>query len=170
MAVARAPPRWATTRRRPGACRRSATAPARRASSPTATSSAAVAVARRAIADVSFLQEGAVGRRAPYGAHRVHELRKHEDHDPHLVARVDDLPRDGRPHDRRPRRAQARPRVRLRGHGRAQARRVRPHAHVSRACRHGEAPMSETPRDRETDPTEVEEVLETTDASEATAG
>ena len=29
-----------------------------------------------------------MGRRAPYGAHRVHELRQHQDDDPHLVARV----------------------------------------------------------------------------------
>ena len=58
---------------------------------------------------------------------------EHEDDDPHLVARVDDLPRDGRPHDRRPRRAQARARVRRRGDGRPQARRVRADAHLPRA-------------------------------------
>ena len=33
--------------------------------------------------------------------------------DPHVVAHLDDLPRDGRPHHRRPRRAQARARVRV---------------------------------------------------------
>ena len=43
---------------------------------------------------------------------------------------LDDLPRDGRPHDRRPRRPQARARVRLRVDGRPQAGRVRAHAHV----------------------------------------
>src|SRR4051812_43460159 len=142
MVAARAPRRWATTRRRPGACRRSATAPARRASSPTATSSAAAAVARRAAADVSFLQEGAVGRRAPYGAHRVHERRQHQDDGAHLVARVDDLPRDGRAHDRRPRRPQARARVRLGGDGRPQAGRVRAHAHVPRPRFEGPGAMT----------------------------
>ena len=45
-------------------------------------------------------------------AHRVHELLRLQDHGPDLVARLDDLPRDGRPHHRRPRRAQARARVR----------------------------------------------------------
>ena len=43
---------------------------------------------------------------------------------------LDDLPRDGRAHDRRPRRAQARARVRERVDGRAQARRVRADAHL----------------------------------------
>src|SRR5687768_3473329 len=148
MAAARAPPRWATTRRRPGACRRSATAPARRASSPTATSSAAAAVARRAAADVSFIQEGAVGRGPSDGPHRVHERLQLQDDDPHLVARLDDLPRDGRPHDRRPRRAQARARVRRRGDGRPQARRVRADAHLPRARLQGPGAMTpDNPQD-----------------------
>ena len=54
----------------------------------------------------------------------------------HLVARVDDLPGDGRPHDRRPRRAQARARVHLRVDGRPQAGRVRADAAVPRPRRH----------------------------------
>ena len=46
------------------------------------------------------------------------------------VAALDDHPRDGRPHARRARRPQARPRVRHRGDGRAQARRVRADPHL----------------------------------------
>src|SRR5262249_53670077 len=57
-------------------------------------------------------------------------------------AGVDDLPRDGRPHHRRARRAQARARVRERVDGRPQARRVRPDAHLPRARRHREEAMS----------------------------
>src|SRR5512145_420673 len=52
-----------------------------------------------------------------------------------MVARVHDLPRDGRPHDRGARRAQARPGVRDRVDGRPQARRVRPHAGIPRPRR-----------------------------------
>src|ERR671927_170895 len=157
MAVARAPAPWATTRRRPGACRRSATAPARRASSPTATSSAAAAAGRRAAADEPFLEEGAVGRGAPDPAHRVHERLQPAHDGPHLVADVDDLPRDGGPHHRRARRAQARARVRVRVDGRPQARRVRTDAHVPRARRQGQGAMSadETNKDDVT-PEEIE--------------
>src|SRR3954453_1828267 len=148
MVAARAPRRWATTRRRPGACRRSATAPARRASSPTATSSAGAAAVRRAAADVSFIQEGAVGRGPADGPHRVHERLQLQDDDPYLVARIDDLPGDGRPHDRRPRRAQARARVRRRGDGRPQAGRVRADAHLSRARFQGPGAMTpDNPQD-----------------------
>ena len=43
-----------------------------------------------------------------------------------LVPSLDDHPRHGRPHDRRPRRAPPRARLRDRVHGRPQARRVRP--------------------------------------------
>src|SRR5918996_68535 len=143
-----APRRSATTRRRPGACRPSATAPARRASSPTATSSAAAAAARRVAADEPFLQEGAVGRGAPDAAHRVHERLERQADDPHLVADVDDLPRDGGPHHRRPRRAQARARVRVRVDGRPQARRVRPDAHLPRARLQGPGAMTpDNPQD-----------------------
>src|SRR3954471_23946046 len=149
MAAARAPAPSATTRRRPGACRRSATAPARRASSPIATSSAAAAVARgEAVADESLFEEGAVGRGAPDVAHRVHERLELPHDGPHLVADVDDLPRDGRPHDRRSRRAQARARVRVRGDGRPQARRVRADAHLPRPRWQGQGAMSpENPQD-----------------------
>src|ERR671936_1228412 len=50
---------------------------------------------------------------------------------------VDHRPRHDRPHDRRARRPQTRPCVRLRGDGRAQARRVRPHTHVPHALPRG---------------------------------
>ena len=49
---------------------------------------------------------------------------------------LDDLPGDGRSHDRRPRRPQARARLRLRVDGRSQARRVRADAHLPRSRRH----------------------------------
>ena len=48
----------------------------------------------------------------------------------HLVAGLDDLPGDGRPHDRRARRQEARPRFHQRVDGRSQARRVRADADV----------------------------------------
>ena len=60
----------------------------------------------------------------------------------HLVARIDDLPRDGRPHDRRARRQETRARVHQRVDGRPQARRVRAHARVPRPRRIGEGAMS----------------------------
>src|SRR3954447_24430318 len=161
MAAARAPRRWATIRRRPGACRRSATAPARRASSPIVTSSVAGAAARRVAADEPFLQEGAVGRGAPDAARRVHERLQLQDDDPHLVADVDDLPRDGGSHHRRTRRAQARARVRVRGDGRPQARRVRADAHLPRPRRHREEAMSSAD-DKGKDQVETEVVDETT--------
>src|SRR3954447_27041688 len=142
MAAARAPRRWATIRRRPGACRPSATAPARRASSPIVTSSAAGAAARRVAADEPFLQEGAVGRGAPDAARRVHERLQQQDDAPHLVADVDDLPRDGGPHHRRPRRPQARSRVRVGVDGRPQARRVRADAPLPRTRLQGQGAMT----------------------------
>ena len=61
-------------------------------------------------------------------AHRSPQRREQQKNAAHLVARLDDLPRDGRPHDRRPRRQETRPRVHQRGDGRPQARRVRAHA------------------------------------------
>src|SRR5688500_18235990 len=62
-----------------------------------------------------------------------------------LVARVGDLPRHGRPHDRRPRRAQARAGLHLGVDGRPQARRVRADAAVPRPRRRrqGEDAMSD---------------------------
>src|SRR4029077_4336976 len=77
-------------------------------------------------------EEGAVRGRAADEANRGDEHLRQQADDPHLVAYLDDLPRDGRPHDRRPRRPQARARVRLRADGRAQARRIRPDADVPR--------------------------------------
>ena len=76
---------------------------------------------------------------------------------------VDDLPRDGRSHHRRPRRAQARARVRVRGDGRPQARRVRADAHLPRPRRHREDAMSRRPtRSRARTEVETEVVDETT--------
>ena len=54
---------------------------------------------------------------------------------PHLVALVDDLPRDGRAHDRDPRRPQARAGFRDRVDGRPQAWRVRPDPELPRPRR-----------------------------------
>ncbi|CAA9515489.1 MAG: SSU ribosomal protein S19p (S15e), partial [uncultured Solirubrobacteraceae bacterium] len=88
-----------------------------------------------------FIQEGAVGRGAPHGPHRRPEHREHAHHDQDLVARVHDLPGDGRAHDRRPRRPQARARLRLGVHGRPQARRVRADAPVPRPSGERQGPM-----------------------------
>src|SRR5436190_6051465 len=134
MAAAKARPPRAGTRSRPGACRRSATAPARSASRRTATSCAAVGVGR-AGADGQVHQEGPVGPGTADAADRAHERERREAHGQDLVARIDDLPRDGRPHDRRSRRPQARAGVRDGGDGRPQARRVCAHAAVPRPRR-----------------------------------
>src|SRR6266496_4420324 len=56
-------------------------------------------------------QEGAVRRGAADEPDRAYEQRGRETDDPHLVADLDDLPGDGRTHDRRPRRSQARARL-----------------------------------------------------------
>ena len=56
-------------------------------------------------------------------------------HGQDLVADLDDLPGDGRPHDRRPRRPEAHPRVRDRADGRPQAGRVRADAALPRPFR-----------------------------------
>src|SRR5205823_2195343 len=74
---------------------------------------------------------GKEGRRAPA------EQREARHQDP--AATVHDQPRHGRPHQRRPRRPQPRADLRHRGHGRPQARRVRPHAHVPLPRRPAEA-------------------------------
>ena len=68
----------------------------------------------------------------------------------HVVARVDDLPGDGRSHDRGARRQEARAGVRQRVDGRAQARRVRADAHLSADTSGREGPMSAA--DEEKDP------------------
>ena len=59
-------------------------------------------------------------------AERERAQERHQD----LVAPLDDHPRDAGAHDRRPRRAQARPGVRHRDDGRPQARRVRADPHL----------------------------------------
>src|SRR4029078_10885776 len=74
---------------------------------------------------------------------RGDERRRGEADDPHLVARLDDLPRDGGPHDRGPRRPQARPGLRARADGRAQAARVRACAHVPQPRRRPAGPGEE---------------------------
>ena len=74
--------------------------------------------------------------------HRSAERREQQKNAAHLVARVDDLPGDGRPHDRRPRRQETRPGVHQRVDGRTQARRVRAHARVPRSRRLGQGQMS----------------------------
>ncbi len=61
------------------------------------------------------------------------ERGRREADDPHLVAHVHGLPGDGRAHDRRPRRPQARAGVHHRADGRPQARRVRADADSSAA-------------------------------------
>ena len=66
---------------------------------------------------------------------------RQQDDDPDLVADVDDLPGDGRAHDRRPRRPQARARLRVGVDGRAQARRVRADAHLPWPRRLGEGAL-----------------------------
>src|SRR6185312_13813496 len=119
-----------------GASRRSVTGPARRASSPTVTSSAAVVAARRrAAADGAFDEKGPVGRRAADVADQRDERGGQKTDDQNLVARLDDLPGDGRPHDRRPRRQKTRAGLHLGVDGRAQARRVRPDPHLPFARR-----------------------------------
>ena len=70
-------------------------------------------------------EEGPVRRGTPAGADPADERERQQADDQDLVAEVDDLPRDGRPHDRRPRRAQARAGVHLGVDGGAQAGRVR---------------------------------------------
>src|SRR5262245_41862627 len=105
MAVARRTTPPVATRSPRGASRRSVTGPARRASSPTVTSSAAVVAARRrAAADGAFDEKGPVGGRATAGEDHGDERGREKTDVQNLVARLDDLPRDGRPHDRRPRR------------------------------------------------------------------
>ena len=103
------------SRSRRGACRRSATARARRTSRPTATSSAAAAAAREGL-EVEHVSRSS--KKGPWVEERLMARieamnaanKKTDGQD--LVARLDDLPRDGRAHDRRPRRPQARARVR----------------------------------------------------------
>ncbi|CAA9434096.1 MAG: SSU ribosomal protein S19p (S15e), partial [uncultured Quadrisphaera sp.] len=77
-------------------------------------------------------EEGPLRGRPPHQEGGRPEREGHEERHPHLVAPVDDHPRHARAHHRRARRPQARAGVRHRGDGRAQARRVRPDAHLPR--------------------------------------
>src|SRR6476620_7291810 len=174
MVAVRARPPPVVTPSRRGACPPWATARARRTRRRTATSCAVAVVGRASARDEPFKQEGPVGRGAPDGARRGHEHRQPAHHGQDLVARFDDLPRDGGPHDRRSRRAQARARVRERVDGWSQARRVRADPHLSRPLRPREAPMSETPKDADVEETPEPEAaasdeLEPTAADEAAA-
>src|ERR687895_700945 len=67
------------------------------------------AARREVVADAPLPQEGAVRRRPPAAQGRRHEQEEREARDQDVVAPVDGDPRHGRAHDRRPRRAQARP-------------------------------------------------------------
>ena len=71
------------------------------------------------------------------GADRRDERGRQKTDGQNLVADLDDLPGDGRPHDRRPRRQKTRPGLHLRVDGRAQARRVRADPHLPLPLRHG---------------------------------
>src|SRR6185312_14620356 len=131
MAAARPTTPRAVTRSPRGASRRSATGPARRASPRAATSSVnGVAASARAVADGPLDEKGPVGRGAPDGADRLAQRGRQKTDGQNLVADLDDLPRDGRPHDRRPRRQKTRAGLHLRVDGRAQARRVRADPHL----------------------------------------
>jgi large subunit ribosomal protein L2 len=96
--------------------------------------------------DEPFQQEGPLGRRAADVARRSPQRGQQQKNAAYLVARVDDLPRDGRPHDRRPRRQETRPRLHQRGDGRTQAGRVRAHACLPWPRRLGQGPLTWPPR------------------------
>jgi large subunit ribosomal protein L2 len=83
--------------------------------------------------DASQPEEGPVRRRPPdeEGGHA--ERRRDPQRDQDVVASLDDRAGHDRPHARRARRTQARPRLRDRLHGRPQARRVRTDPHLPRA-------------------------------------
>ena len=77
-------------------------------------------------------QEGAVRRRAADDRIEAMNAEREAD-DQDVVPDLDDLPRDGRPHDRRPRRPKHVP-VFVSEQMVGTARRVRPHADVPRSC------------------------------------
>ena len=116
-----------------GQARPTATARATRASSARSTSSAAASAASTPKADDRWV----AAKKGPFVDDRL--MKRIEDMntaDEKRIVRtwsrsLDDLPGDGRAHDRDPRRPQARARVHLREHGRPQARRVRAHPHLS---------------------------------------
>ena len=124
-AAARASPPAAGIRPRRGAKPRAARARRRRRRTSTS-----FVVAGRGVADAAVAEEGSVRRRPPDEEGRRHEQEGREEGGAHVVAPLDDRARHARSHDRRARRPQARAGVRLGGDGRAQARRVRPDAHV----------------------------------------
>src|SRR5207247_1575100 len=103
---------------------------------------------------VEIVQEGALRGGAPDEADRGDEHLRQQADAPHLVAHLDDLPGNGRAHDRRPRRPQARARVHLRADGRPQARRVRADTDLPRSRRRshgkGEALMAVAEQERDT--------------------
>jgi large subunit ribosomal protein L2 len=80
----------------------------------------------------AFSKEGPVRRRPPAVEDHEDHPDQGEDADQDLVAPLHHHPRRGRPHVRGAQRAQVRPRVRHREHGRSQVRRVRPHPDVPR--------------------------------------
>ncbi|CAA9367668.1 MAG: SSU ribosomal protein S19p (S15e), partial [uncultured Nocardioidaceae bacterium] len=75
-------------------------------------------------------EEGPVRRRPPAQEGGSPEREELEERHQDLVAALDDHSRHARAHDRGARRAQARPGVHHRGHGRSQARRVRSDPYV----------------------------------------
>ena len=111
--------------------------------------------------DEPFEQEGPVGRGAPDGAHRGHERAGNEDDGQDLVARLDDLPGDGRPHDRRPRRAQARARLRVASRWSATS----SASSRRRALFRGHAGLGEGPMADETEDTQDEKTPESTETA-----
>ena len=83
-------------------------------------------------------EEGPVRRRSPAEEDRRAEHGRRAPGHQDVVAPLDDHPRHGRPHHRRPRRSQARAGVRHRVDGRPQARRVQPDADLPVPRRPGE--------------------------------
>ena len=83
--------------------------------------------------NVEKCQERALRRSEAFEPHRGHERSKRKESAQDLVESIDDLPSDGRSHDRRLRRQEARSRIYHGGHGGLQARRVRSHENVPRS-------------------------------------
>src|SRR5881397_1713979 len=78
----------------------------------------------------SLTEKGSFYRRPPAEKGGDHESRAREEGHQDLVPTFHDHPRYGRPHDRRAQRPEVRAGLHLREHGRAQAWRVRPDAHL----------------------------------------
>src|SRR3954469_20389082 len=122
------------------------------------------------VIDAAQPEEGAVRRRPPAEEGRRDERVGRPQGDQDVVAPLDHHARHGRAHPRGPRRPQARARLRDRGDGRSQARRVRTHPHVPVPRRAGtieSSLMAETKapetlarlRHHRTSPTKVRQVL-----------